>query len=68
MFCFRHVVSECGKLEMCLATACVDHEAKVETNVLTPLHQVCETDVPNIMKHKRNLAKLILDMDSARTR
>lgn len=67
-YLLRHVVSECGKLEMCLANACVDHESKVEANVLTPLHQVCETDVPNIMKHKRNLAKLILDMDSARTR
>uniref|UniRef100_A0A1B6CIK0 Rho-GAP domain-containing protein n=1 Tax=Clastoptera arizonana TaxID=38151 RepID=A0A1B6CIK0_9HEMI len=67
-YLLRHVVSECGKLEMCLANACVDHEAKVEINVLGPLQQVCETDVPNIMKHKRNLAKLILDMDSARTR
>lgn len=64
----RQVVSECGKLEMCLANAYVDHEARVEANVLAGLQQVCDVDVPNIMKHKRNLAKLILDMDSARTR
>ncbi|XP_046660606.1 rho GTPase-activating protein 17-like isoform X2 [Homalodisca vitripennis] len=64
----RHVISECGKLEMCLANACVDHEARVEASVLATLQQVCDVDVPNIMKYKRNLAKLILDMDSARTR
>ncbi|XP_054281560.1 rho GTPase-activating protein 44-like isoform X1 [Macrosteles quadrilineatus] len=64
----RTVISECGKLEMCLANACVDHEARVETGVLATLQTVVESDIPTIMKHKRHLNKLILDMDSARTR
>lgn len=68
LFFFRHVVSECGKLEMCLGNVYVDHEGRVEANVLTHLHQVCEVDVPNIMKQRRNLTKFTLDMESARTR
>ncbi|XP_075231101.1 rho GTPase-activating protein 44-like isoform X2 [Lycorma delicatula] len=67
-FLLRHVVSECGKLEMCLGNVYVDHEGRVEANVLTPLQQVCEVDVPNIMKHRRNLNKFTGDMESARTR
>lgn len=64
----RQVVTDCGKLQMCLANAIVDHEMKVESNIVAPLLGVCDTDYPNIIKLKRNLSKLILDMDSARTR
>lgn len=53
---------------MALANEVVDHEARVEEKVVTLLHAVSEGEVPNIQKLKRNLAKLILDMDSARTR
>ncbi|KAJ1527681.1 hypothetical protein ONE63_007640 [Megalurothrips usitatus] len=63
-----NVVVECGKLQMALANEVVDHEARVEEKVVTLLHAVSEGEVPNIQKLKRNLAKLILDMDSARTR
>ena len=59
---------ECGKLQMALANEVVDHEARVEEKVVSLLHAVSEGEVPNILKLKRNLAKLILDMDSARTR
>ncbi|XP_070517951.1 rho GTPase-activating protein 44 isoform X3 [Cardiocondyla obscurior] len=59
---------ECGRVQMLLANEAVEHEAKVEQYVAAPLQHILDTDVPNILKHKRNLARLILDMDSARTR
>lgn len=64
----RNVVVDCGRLQMALANEVVEHEARVEEKVVTLLHTVSEGEVPNIQKLKRNLAKLILDMDSARTR
>lgn len=61
-------LSECGKAQVALANETVEHETKVEQYVSAPLQHILETDVPNILKHKRNLTKLILDMDSARAR
>lgn len=61
-------LNECGRAEVALANETVDHEAKVEQYVSAPLHHILDTAVPNIVKHKRNLARLTLDMDSARTR
>ncbi|XP_063981616.1 rho GTPase-activating protein 44-like isoform X1 [Diachasmimorpha longicaudata] len=63
-----YTLAVCGRAQVLLASETVDHEAKVEQYVAAPLQQILETDVPNIIKHKRNLARLILDMDSARTR
>lgn len=62
------VLKECGNAQLLLAHESIEHETKVEQFVTTPIQQILETDVPNIIKHKRNLAKLTLDMDSARTR
>lgn len=59
---------ECGRVQMSLANEAMEHEAKVEQYVAAPLQHILDTDVPNIMKYKRNLHRLILDMDSARTR
>lgn len=59
---------ECGRVQMSLANEAVEHEAKVEQYVAAPLQHILDTDVPSILKHKRNLTRLILDMDSARTR
>jgi hypothetical protein len=58
----------CGKLQICLANAEVDHEMKVEAGIVAPLTSVSEHDHPNIMKQKRTLTKLILDMDSLKQR
>jgi hypothetical protein len=41
---------------------------RVEQGVVNPLQAILDMEVPSILKHKRNLAKLTLDMDSARTR
>lgn len=62
------VMSECGRAQVALAAETVDHESKVEQYVAAPLLRILETDVPNIIKFKRNLQRLTLDMDSARTR
>ncbi|XP_025992134.2 rho GTPase-activating protein 44 isoform X2 [Solenopsis invicta] len=63
-----YALVECGRVQMSLANEAMEHEAKVEQYVAAPLQHILDTDVPNILKHKRNLARLILDMDSARTR
>ncbi|CAK9815978.1 Rho GTPase-activating protein 44 [Anthophora plagiata] len=59
---------ECGHAQMHLANEAIEHEAKVEQYVAIPLQHILDTVVPNILKHKRNLTRLILDMDSIRTR
>ncbi|CAL7940842.1 unnamed protein product [Xylocopa violacea] len=59
---------ECGRAQMYLANEAIEHESKVEQYVAIPLQHILDTDVPNILKHKRNLARLILDMDSVRAR
>ncbi len=50
-----------------IGTEMLLHEVDVEKNVVEPLSQV-ENEAANIAKARRNLNKLILDMDSARTR
>lgn len=63
-----YTLTECGRAQIALANEAVDHESKVEQYVSVPLQHILETDVPNILKYKRNLQRLILDMDSTRTR
>lgn len=46
----------------------VSYEMNIEKSVIEPLQNVIDVDIPNINKHKRNLSKLTLDMDAARTR
>ncbi|XP_017878987.1 rho GTPase-activating protein 44-like isoform X2 [Ceratina calcarata] len=64
----RFTLRECGDAQKQLATELIEHEVKVEQYVASPLQNILDTDVPNILKHKKNLAKLTLDMDSVRTR
>ncbi|XP_066601578.1 rho GTPase-activating protein 44-like isoform X2 [Prorops nasuta] len=59
---------ECGRAQLALANETVDHEAKVEQYVAAPLQHILDTDVPNITKQKRNLARLTYEMDNVRTR
>lgn len=59
---------ECSKVQICLANAGVDYESRIEQTVLNKLQQVLEVDMPNIMKQKRLLTKLVLDMDLAKAK
>ncbi|XP_058262642.1 rho GTPase-activating protein 17a isoform X2 [Hemibagrus wyckioides] len=58
----------CGEAENGLASELMQHEIQIEKEVLDPLNQLAEVDIPNILKQRRQLAKLVLDYDSARTR
>ncbi|XP_029997498.1 rho GTPase-activating protein 17b isoform X2 [Sphaeramia orbicularis] len=58
----------CGEAENRLATELMHHEVQLERDILDPLNQLAEVDIPNILKQRKQLAKLVLDYDSARTR
>ncbi|TSK14659.1 Rho GTPase-activating protein 17 [Bagarius yarrelli] len=58
----------CGEAENKLASELMQHEIQIEKDILDPLNQLAEVDIPNILKQRRQLAKLVLDYDSARTR
>lgn len=63
----RELLNECGQLGITLGSEMLLHEVDLEKNIVEPLNQV-ENEALNIAKARRNLNKLILDMDSARTR
>ncbi|XP_026181227.1 rho GTPase-activating protein 17b isoform X2 [Mastacembelus armatus] len=58
----------CGEAENRLATELMQHEVQIERDILDPLNQLAEVEIPNILKQRKQLAKLVLDYDSARTR
>jgi hypothetical protein len=62
------VLARCGGVQVALAQELVDLDVQVEQSVVNPLQAVLDTDVPSVLKHKRNLTRLTHDMDSARTR
>ncbi|CAH2307487.1 rho GTPase-activating 17 isoform X1 [Pelobates cultripes] len=61
-------LSSCGEAEQRLAQELSQHEIQIEKDILEPLNQLTEVDIPNIQKQRKQLAKLVLDWDSARTR
>ncbi|KAM4524455.1 rho GTPase-activating protein 17a isoform 2-T2 [Odontesthes bonariensis] len=58
----------CGEAENRLATELMQHELQIEKDVLDPLSQLAEVEIPNILKQRKQLAKFVLDYDSARAR
>ncbi|XP_010872554.1 rho GTPase-activating protein 17b isoform X2 [Esox lucius] len=58
----------CGEAEGRLASELRQHEVQLERDILEPLNQLAEVDIPNILKQRKQLAKLVLDYDSARAR
>ncbi|XP_026997150.1 rho GTPase-activating protein 17b isoform X4 [Tachysurus fulvidraco] len=58
----------CGEAESKLAYEQSQHEVQLEKEVLEPLNQLAEFDIPNIIKQRKQLAKLVLDYDSAKAR
>ncbi|XP_065347479.1 rho GTPase-activating protein 44-like isoform X2 [Cloeon dipterum] len=67
-FMLKNILEKCGAIEVTLAHTYVEMDLQVEQSVVNPLQGVIDNDIPSIVKHKRNLAKLVLDMDAARTR
>lgn len=62
------MIDACGEAESRLATELMQHEVQLERDILEPLNQLAEVDIPNILKQRKQLAKLVLDYDSAKTR
>ncbi|XP_071250234.1 rho GTPase-activating protein 17-like isoform X6 [Salvelinus alpinus] len=58
----------CGEAENRLASELLQHEVQIEKDMLDPLNQLAEVDIPNILKQRKQLARLVLDYDSARAR
>ncbi|XP_043091666.1 rho GTPase-activating protein 17b isoform X3 [Puntigrus tetrazona] len=58
----------CGEAENKLALEQSQHEVQLEKDILEPLSQLAEVDIPNILKQRKHLAKLVLDFDSAKAR
>ncbi|KAL0983948.1 hypothetical protein UPYG_G00135080 [Umbra pygmaea] len=58
----------CGDAENRLASELLQHEVQIEKDVLDPLNQLAEVEIPNILKQRKQLARLVLDYDSARAR
>ncbi|XP_053813630.1 rho GTPase-activating protein 17 isoform X6 [Vidua chalybeata] len=62
------MLDTCGDAESKLAMELSQHEVQIEREVIDPLCQLTETEIPNIQKQRKQLAKLVLDWDSARGR
>ncbi|XP_034715479.1 rho GTPase-activating protein 44 isoform X4 [Etheostoma cragini] len=58
----------CGETQEKLANELILFELTIERDVVDPLYDLAEVEIPNIQKQRKHLAKLVLDMDSARTR
>ncbi|XP_015817933.1 rho GTPase-activating protein 44 isoform X6 [Nothobranchius furzeri] len=58
----------CGETQDKLAQELILFELTTEKDVIEPLSDLAEVEIPNIQKQRKHLAKLVLDMDSARTR
>uniref|UniRef100_A0A8D2MRQ5 Rho GTPase-activating protein 17 n=1 Tax=Zonotrichia albicollis TaxID=44394 RepID=A0A8D2MRQ5_ZONAL len=69
-FCdsYRKMLDTCGDAENKLAMELSQHEVQIEREVIDPLCLLTETEIPNIQKQRKQLAKLVLDWDSARGR
>ncbi|XP_064626283.1 rho GTPase-activating protein 44-like isoform X2 [Lineus longissimus] len=58
----------CGELEGNLGKEVLQHELEMEEHALNPLQNILDSDIPNVLKCKKQLNKLVLDMDSAKSR
>ncbi|KAM6951003.1 bargin [Aplochiton taeniatus] len=64
----RRVLEMCCFMEQTLATILADFEMKLEREVLEPLNKLSEEDLPEILKNKKQFAKLTTDWNNARTK
>ncbi|XP_017271590.1 SH3 domain-binding protein 1 [Kryptolebias marmoratus] len=64
----RRVLEMCCFMEKMLANMLADFEMKVEKEVLEPLNKLSEEDFPEILKNKKQFAKLTTDWNNARIR
>uniref|UniRef100_A0A8C4F4K9 SH3-domain binding protein 1 n=1 Tax=Dicentrarchus labrax TaxID=13489 RepID=A0A8C4F4K9_DICLA len=60
----RRVLEMCCFMEKMLASMLADFEMKVEKSVLEPLNKLSEDDLPEILKNKKQFAKLTTDWNN----
>ncbi|XP_052426810.1 SH3 domain-binding protein 1 [Carassius gibelio] len=64
----RKVLEMCCFMQNFLARTLSDFEMKLEKEVLVPLNKLSEEDLPEILKNKKQFAKLTTDWNNARVR
>ncbi|KAM9411024.1 SH3 domain-binding protein 1-like [Salvelinus alpinus] len=64
----RKVLEMCCFMESHLAATLSDFELKLEKEVLEPLNKLSEEDLPEILKNKKQFAKLTMDWHNARNK
>ncbi|XP_024913128.1 SH3 domain-binding protein 1 isoform X2 [Cynoglossus semilaevis] len=64
----RRVLEMCCFMEKMLANLLTDFEMKLEREVLEPLNKLSEEDLPEILRNKKQFAKLTMDWNNARIR
>ncbi|XP_056893626.1 SH3 domain-binding protein 1 [Takifugu flavidus] len=64
----RRVLEMCCFMEKMLANMLADFEMKVEKAVLEPLNRLSEEDLPDILRNKKQFAKLTMDWNNAKIR
>ncbi|XP_007499104.1 rho GTPase-activating protein 17 isoform X3 [Monodelphis domestica] len=62
------MLESCGEAQNLLAQELSQHEVFVEKEIMEPLSNIAEVDIPNIQKQRKQLSKLVLDWDSVRAR
>ncbi|XP_068962355.1 rho GTPase-activating protein 17 isoform X4 [Petaurus breviceps papuanus] len=62
------MLESCGEAQNLLAQELSQHEVFVEKEIMEPLNNIAEVDIPNIQKQRKQLSKLVLDWDSVRAR
>ncbi|XP_068610518.1 SH3 domain-binding protein 1 [Brachionichthys hirsutus] len=64
----RKALEMCCFMEKMQASLLADFEMKVEKAVLEPLNKLSEEDLPEILRNKKQFARLTTDWNNARTR
>ena len=59
---------QCGECQSNLASHLLNHDIAVENQVLQPIQDILDTEIPAINKLKKQLTKATLDMDSLKSR
>ncbi|XP_027715566.1 rho GTPase-activating protein 17 isoform X1 [Vombatus ursinus] len=62
------MLESCGEAQNLLAQELSQHEVFVEKEIMEPLSNIAEVDIPNIQKQRKQLSRLVLDWDSVRAR
>ncbi|XP_048465424.1 rho GTPase-activating protein 17-like isoform X2 [Rhincodon typus] len=62
------LLETCSEAEHKLAFELASYESQIERDILDPFNNLAEVEIPNIQKQRKQLAKLVLDWDSAKMR